>query len=214
MIRVCILFLVVSATVVLAVDRTVEVNAVGTDVVRASISKIEDSEIFPSDKRLLRRIAYVETTDGESPPSSGNNGDIWNVPLDDFELTQNDPDLADVRKEIDAKFSAEFLSTNARGWEFLTFRDLNRPLWSALAARLLIHISDKTVDIPTSSDIGGQADFWKTYYNEAGDVEKFRKDVEQLERDESELTPTCCMKGWINHYCGATLKFCDVFQAR
>ena len=207
----------ISHRVVLAVDRTVEANAVGTDVVRAAISKIEDSDIFPSDKRLLRRIAYVETADGESPPSSGNNGGIWKVELEDFELTQNDPDLADIRKEINAKFSAEFVSTNVRGWESLAFRDLNRPLWSALAARLLIHIVDKTVDLPTSSDIIGQADFWKMYYNEAGDVEKFRNDVEQLERDESELTPTSFMKGCMHNktiiVVHHALKFCNAIHA-
>ena len=186
--RECILFLVVSVAAVLAVDRTVEVNAVGTDVVIATISKIEDAEIFPSDKRLLRRIAYVETADGESPPSSGNDGGIWNVALEDFERTQDDPELADIRKEVNAAFSSDFISSNVRSWEFLAYRDLNRPLWSALAARLLIHIAEKSVDVPTASDISGQAVFWKTYYNEAGDMEKFRVDVEQLERDEGKWT--------------------------
>jgi collagen type VI alpha len=132
----------------------------------------------------LRRIAYVETADGESPPSSGNDGGIWNVALEDFERTQDDPELADIRKEVNAAFSSDFISSNVRSWEFLAYRDLNRPLWSALAARLLIHKAEKSVDVPTASDISGQAVFWKTYYNEAGDMEKFRVDVEQLERDE------------------------------
>jgi receptor-type tyrosine-protein phosphatase Q len=184
--RKCIPFLVVSVNVVLAqaVDDTVIENAMGTDVVIATVSRIEKEEIFPWDKRLLRRIAYVETADGESPPSSGNDGGIWNVALEDFERTQDDPELADIRKEVNAAFSSDFISSNVRSWEFLAYRDLNRPLWSALAARLLIHKAEKSVDVPTASDISGQAVFWKTYYNEAGDMEKFRVDVEQLERDE------------------------------
>ena len=187
-----ILFLVVSVTAVLAVDRTVEVNAVGSDVVQATISKIEDAEIFTSDKRLLRRIAYVETADGESPPSSGNDGGIWNVTFEDFQLTQNNQELASLRQTINNIFNDVFISTiNLPNWERSTYEDLNRPLWSALAARLLlIHIAEKSVDIPIASNISGQAKFWKTYYNEAGDVEELINDVEQLERTESKITFT------------------------
>ena len=175
-----------------AVDDTVIENAMGTDVVIATVSRIEKEEIFPWDKRLLRRIAYVETADGESPPSSGNDGGIWNVALEDFQLTQNNQELASYRQKIYDKFGDVFISTiNQRNWERSTYEDLNRPLWSALAARLLlIHIADINVDIPTASDISGQAEFWKTYYNEDGNETKFINDVEQLERDESKTTFT------------------------
>lgn len=57
--------LVAFAGVLLAVDRTMEEEAVGADVVVATISKIESANAFPSDKRLLRKIAFVETADGK-----------------------------------------------------------------------------------------------------------------------------------------------------
>ena len=170
-------------------DRTVEENAMGTDVVLATISRIEGAGIFRSDKRLLRRIAYVETADGKSP---WNNGGIWNVTRTGFERTQNLSGLAGVRKEIKEQFSSDFVSTtNVESWEFLKFKNLNRPLWSALAARLLIYIEEQTVDLPTASDIDGQADFLQRLYNKSNGVEEFRKDVEELEKNESKVTFAC-----------------------
>ena len=38
--------------------------ASGSAVVHAVVRRIEDSNIFPSDNQLLRRIAYVESKDG------------------------------------------------------------------------------------------------------------------------------------------------------
>ena len=172
------------ATAALAVDLTVVENAVGADVVLATITKIENAEIFPSDKRILRRIAYVETADGVTPPperTSVDYGGIWSVNNDNFLSTQ---ESADVLKQINDAFKEELLSSGVELWEELEWKDLNRPLWSALAARLWIH-RVLAVRIPTASDIEGQAFFWKHYYNTDGDTDKFIDDVEQLELDES-----------------------------
>ena len=69
--------------IVQGVDRTVEQGASGSDVV---LAKVESSGVFrDSDKRLLRRIAYVESRDGTTKPP---NGGIWNVSRDAFENTQ------------------------------------------------------------------------------------------------------------------------------
>lgn len=50
-------------------------------MVEATVDRIASSCIFPDDKWLLRRIAYVETTDGKAvdtfPPDY--NGGIWKV---------------------------------------------------------------------------------------------------------------------------------------
>ena len=180
------LLLVTLAAVVLAVDRTVEENAVGADVVRASISKIEDADIFPSDKRLLRRIAYVETRDGEAPPNTRNHGGIWRVGDTAFSRTRTV--APSVRRNINAAFAVEFMESNVNSWEALDFEDLNKPLWSALAARVVIYLAVQQgfANLPTASDIRGQAIFWQTYYNSDGDVQKFIDDVEQLTEDESE----------------------------
>ena len=177
----CKVFLLVAfASLVLAVDRTVEEGAVGTDVVVATISKIESASIFPSDKRLLRRIAYVETADGEDPPSTGRYGGIWNVRREKFQRTKGDQSLI---VEVNAAFEVEFskLSLRGRDWNSVEWEDLNVPLLSALAARLLIH---RYSNIPTSSNIEGQASFWRRHYNTAGNENKFIQDVKDLDQDE------------------------------
>lgn len=181
--------LIISASATSAVDLTVEENAFGAGVVQATVFKIENADIFPSDKRLLRRIAYVETADGEMSPSEPNHGGIWNVKSDDFLITQNDPDLFDVRRQINTAFSDELSLSNVMEWEELEWEDLNRPLWSGIAARLFIYsvVLSRQLDIPTASDINGQALFWTGYYNMAGDINKFIDDVKQLELDEGIL---------------------------
>lgn len=45
-------------------DLTIVPEASGTDVVFATISRIQQANIFPDDQRLLRRVAYAETRDG------------------------------------------------------------------------------------------------------------------------------------------------------
>ncbi len=46
------------------VDLTLVPREKGSDVVLAVVAKIECSEVFPTDNRLLRRMAYVESKDG------------------------------------------------------------------------------------------------------------------------------------------------------
>lgn len=47
-----------------SVDLTIVPETSGTAVVFAAVSRIQLSNIFPDDQRLLRRVAYVETRDG------------------------------------------------------------------------------------------------------------------------------------------------------
>ena len=53
----------------------------------------------------------------------------------------------------------------------MEFDDLRRPLYSALAARLLLFLAPEM--IPDSNDIEGQAQFWQQYYNTGGSIEEF-----------------------------------------
>jgi len=50
-----------------AKDATIEPKAAGRDVVDAVIFKLKRSEIFVEDRRLLVRIAYVESKFGNDP---------------------------------------------------------------------------------------------------------------------------------------------------
>ena len=176
----CFLLLIGSISVALGVDLTIEDGATGSDVVRASVAKIESSGLFLSDKRLLRRIAYVESRDGDILPSQSVGG-IWRVPVGTFENLQLilPPATGD---DISAAFASEFLLSGIDGWESLEWEDLDRPIWSALVARLAIRVTEP---IPTSSDISGQASFWSRYYSTNGDVSKFIADIQELETEES-----------------------------
>jgi hypothetical protein len=132
----------------LSVDRTVEQGASGADVVLATI---ESSGVFNSDKRILRRIAYVETRDGAASPP---NGGIWNASQEAFEETQQNSLLSQLKLQINVAFSTELTQSNVNSYESLQWEDLRQPLWSALAARLTLFVIESTRErLPTSSDV-------------------------------------------------------------
>ena len=61
-------------------------------------------------------------------------------------------------------------------WTKTTWADLEKPLYSGLAARL--YLARIPASIPT--DLPSQAQYWKTYYNTeagSGTVQKFINDV-------------------------------------
>ena len=64
-------------------DGTVRPLARGASIVETVCSRIESSCIFPEDKLFLRRLAYVESSDGSNPDTfrSGYHGGIWQVTL-------------------------------------------------------------------------------------------------------------------------------------
>ena len=75
--------------------------------------------------------------------------------------------------------------SSSEGWEAVEWEDLNTPLLSALAARLLLYTAEKNnYSIPTSSDIEGQASFWNYHYNTDGNTDKFIEDIGNLDHDE------------------------------
>ncbi|KAI1286275.1 hypothetical protein HDE_11133 [Halotydeus destructor] len=69
-----------------AVDHTVEPRTSGRNVVEATVDKISTSRIFKDDKQLLRRLAFVHTTDGNEDKTyrPGYFGGIWQVDEDQF----------------------------------------------------------------------------------------------------------------------------------
>ena len=173
-----------------SVDLTVESFAAGTDVVLATISRLESAQIFPSDSRLLRRIASVETDDGLRLPTSLAQGGIWNVNNSLFEQTLTDEMLSEKRTEIAASFP------DLGYWGEVVWEDLSKPLWSAMAARLILFLPvvTNTSEIPSASDVAGQATFWKNFYNDDGDTAEFERKVQELIEEESKaLAPCICL---------------------
>ena len=157
-------------------DLTVEAGANGSFVVSACVSRIRQSGIFSSDNELLRRIAYVETSDGNDADTyqDGYDGGIWAVSQNLFQTTQNTASysvLTNLHQQIESSFSIE--------WSVVQWSDLRKPLYSALAARLYFYTV--STSIPISSNIQSQATYWATYYNTQGSTSDFVTLVSELE---------------------------------
>ncbi|XP_013404302.1 von Willebrand factor A domain-containing protein 2 [Lingula anatina] len=171
-------FQVAVRNVMCAVDRTVEAKVSGTAVVEAVVDRIQSSGIFPDDKLFLRRIAYVESKDGTDSNTYRDNyfGGIWQVDRIGFESTQDTsshPGLTSKFEAIRTKFNID--------WTTVSWSDLQKPLYSGLAARLFLSNINQVIP----RDISGQATYWKRYYNSnsgAGTEQKFIDDVTELEK--------------------------------
>lgn len=175
------LLLVLSAAVIAstqAIDTTREPGTRGTSVVLSVVFQIFDSEIFPFDNQLLRRIAFVETRDGTSRITYrfGYHGGIWQVDEAVFEETKDNishPELTVKHEQILAFFGID--------WPSVVWEDLRKPLYSGLAARLFL--CTIAPPIPLASDIENQAEYWKQFYDTpegGGTVEMFVQDVMEL----------------------------------
>ena len=167
-------------------DQTVVPEASGEAVVEAVIARIRQAAIFSDDRALLRRIAYVETRDGTDPRTyrTGYNGGIWQVDEDRLLATRSAPELADERQQILFSFNIV--------WSSVIWADLRQPLFSGIAARLLL--SNVSQEIPLASEIDQQANYWKQHYNPNGTVQQFINDVVALEANiGTNALPTCCM---------------------
>ena len=164
-------------------DNTCVPGSSGADVVHAAVVQIQQSGVFPNDHSLLRRIAYVESRDGTHPNTyrAGYHGGIWQVDLIGFKDTQDiisHPGLRKKYQKIQEHFGID--------WRTVQWMDLRKPLYSALAARLLL--SNKPRAIPR--DLRGQAEYWKQHYNTPkgkGTVAKFIADVKKLKQIEGQL---------------------------
>ena len=182
-----------------SVDLTVERFAAETDAVLATISRLESAQIFPSDNRLLRRIAFVETDDGQMQETALEKGGIWNVDNAQFNQTTADASLGVKRTDIATAFP------EVGDWGETAWEDLSKPLWSALAARLVLFLAENssTEGIPGASDIESQAQFWRDAYNSNGDTAKFERRVYLLIEEESKAQSSQIAKCFC--VCGVSL---------
>ena len=173
-------FFVVLATIQVcycqATDLTETVRANGSSATLLAVAGVQQSGVFGSDNGLLRRIAYVETRDGTSNDTfrDGYYGGIWAVDEENFLMTQ----MTNLSSRLPIKLQQiqEFLNIN---WTGVTWLELQRPIYSALAARLVLFLADRAIP-PVSidstravSDLQVQAEFWVEYYNQMGDVSEF-----------------------------------------
>ena len=167
----------------------------GTDVVLLSIAYIHQVAIFQDDNDLLRRIAFVETKDGSYLDVFNNSGGIWAVDEDTFLSTQinnnSKSSLFQKHEEMRQLFGIE--------WKAVQWSELNKPLYSALAARLVLFIAPE--DIPSSEAVPAQAQFWRDYYNGDGSVKDFIKAANELEGKYVYIAVDMCqLRRWGHKY--------------
>ena len=130
----------------------------GISVVREVVAMVQD--IFPDldDKGIMIRIACAESNFGNHPTTyrKGYHGGIWQVDPSGFAATQ---DLVSHPK-LKTKYKMIQEATDI-SWESVVWEDLRKPLYSGIAARLIL--LNKTELIP--SHLEGQAGYWKEHYN-------------------------------------------------
>ena len=154
-----------------AVDLTILEEQRGRDVVRASIQKITESGIFTRDEQILRRIAYAETKDGTRNDTYTPNyhGGIWRLSEHKYNATKRADST--LLKRIHDEFNIDWNSTK--------WRDLRKPFWSALAARLYLAVIQ--IQIPLSVRYTEQANYWVTHYTTSGGTESdFLNAIDEL----------------------------------
>ena len=159
---VCLLLSQASAAQLDVDDSVLESGRYGTDVVLLVIGYVQQAKIFAHNSKLLRRIAYVETQDGTNREAfnEGMNGGIWAVREDAFTSTQigGDPFLARNREQIKLTFGIN--------WKSVQWSELSKPLYSALAAQLVIFTA-QLESIPSDIDVMSQV--WRENRTSSGD---------------------------------------------
>ena len=145
--------------------------------------RIQESGIFPDDKGLLLRIAWVESRFGWDSEVFHSDDTIpvgiWRMNKTALEDTKN----VDAHPHLEKKH-AEIRTVFGINWKAITTLDLHKPLISGLAARL--YLSNKRDVIP--SKVEEQAEYWKKNYNtdEGTTAETFLKRLERQPRPSSQ----------------------------
>ena len=145
--------------VVRSVDKTLVDDSTGSEVVQAVIAKLDVTKIFDSDHRLLRRLAFVESSDGTNGCTGTQGGGIWGLERSKLDIILNAPELAEIRNRISVNFGVV--------WTQVTEDDLRKPFYAGLAARMYLFYLEATqlANIPLAGNIRAQAQFWVSYYH-------------------------------------------------
>jgi hypothetical protein len=155
-------------------------GATGTGIVKAVADRITASCVFPDDKLFLRRLAFVESSDGLTKPQPGYSGGIWRVDQTMYTASK-DQKLAQLHTAIKGSFNID--------WTKTTWADLTKPFYSGLGARLYISLQTNNDPNAIPRDIKSQGDFWVKYYRPGQNAQTFVKDAEQLEQGCSKTDP-------------------------
>ena len=160
-------------------DEMIHDNASGPEVVNTVLERLECSGIFEDDHRFMRRLAYIQTSDGDK---RGNKTGIWSITEDRLEnmvrgIKNNYTHLeGKVCQQFNISITSAVTTSRARG----------NPLVSGVLARFYLHYV--TVEygqqIPSADNVSGQAEFWISHFRnnaEAGTKEDFKNNVTCIE---------------------------------
>ena len=166
-------------------DLTTVPGSNGVNVVRAVLSKLDESGIFEQSGNadlmnvFLRNMAYVETSDGTAFPQENADGGIWKITATQFQRT----------KELTSRHSQVYSNITAylgQDWRAVDYRDLEKPLYSGLAARLYLTYVVTYTTIPPSLR---QGYFWsEKFKSNKGDLLRWLTAVTRLREIEGKHT--------------------------
>ncbi|XP_054168963.1 integrin alpha-E-like [Oppia nitens] len=155
-------------------------GSIGQDVVEASIAKVNQIKLFADDSGFLFRLALVESKFGENPQTfadqTNKSPNIWSIDSQKFRETkdiQKHPELLQLYYDLADKYDID--------WQRLDIYDMQRPLYSALASKMFLHLNGQ----PIPETIDDQAQYWKQHYTAIGDgnvdADTFVQEVHKLE---------------------------------
>ena len=164
--------------------------ACGSDVVEVVITRLKTCEIFHREQHLqfLRRLAFVETRDGEDEIIKKNGG-IWGLHEDKLNVFHSPDSLFEndtIWTVVSKCIAAVIPEIDPEKIEVPDVTTLSRPVDSGLVAALYLYYLkiNGTASIPSAGNIAGQAEFWQTYYHSGTLTNKdFIQRVYILERE-------------------------------
>ena len=147
----------------------------GGDVVKKCLEKLQETGIFPDDKDFMKRLAFVMSRNGDASFRLHNDGGIWQVSQFAFQDTKDE--IAHVRLPKKYQKLQDALNVD---WRAARRRDLEKPMYSAIAARL--YLSNFAEPIPPSSQVQKQQNYWWRFYMMNHESKRFM-DEEDYEGD-------------------------------
>ena len=168
------------------VDRTLERDAIGADVVSSVLSKLDSASIFNLPTTLaerqvqelfFRELAYVESQDGAECPLGERDGGIWRISRRIFDLTQQ-LNLDEIFDGICRIFCIN--------WRDIGYDDLRSPLYSGLAVNIYLHhlyLTNQSSLQGASTDMD-RALFWTVSFGESRAAPRWLSRIQQLRRIE------------------------------
>ena len=148
-------------------------DKIGRRIVELCIEKLKSPKFkMLDDNHFLKRVAYVMSEFGKNMK---NNGGIWQVTPTAFEDTMD----TRAHKRLPGKYQQIWEAYDI-DWKNVRYKDLDKPFYSALAARL--YLSNYPEYIPPAHQIQDQAHYWKfKYMAGSGDLQFFIDKVHELE---------------------------------